>query len=290
MYVISSDDLGLRGNLAADSANRNSENRKPTTTLVEMRPNGDFPEIQLMTMLATPQQPAMPLSTIDAVVAAIIDDLRNGDLVPGQRLLEADLAERHDVSRGTVREAIRRLSGEGVVQVHQFRGAWIRKLSNKDILDVLSVLEVMLGLAARQAAISIGASNADGRRSLETVLRELLKLEGSPDFYAVVRRREEFINTIVRLSGNGELDRAMPKLHLLLTRIQFPTLMPDSQRFNDYRLMGEAILAGEEGLAEYVARLHIQHASDAFAASIPASKAAPDSGSQPEALAGGRHP
>lgn len=206
------------------------------------------------------------VSTIDSLVDGIVEDVRNGKLIPGQRLLETDLAERFKVGRGTVREAIRRLSGEGLIQVHRFRGASIRMLSEKEVLDVLAVLELMLGLAARQAANGIDMD--ENRELLQRRLDELLALEGSSEFYAAVRHRELFINAIVSISGNQELDRVMPKLQLLIARLQMPDLVPDAQRFADYRMLGEAILSGEEGLAEYVARLHMRHSIEAFKATL----------------------
>ncbi|WP_340108306.1 GntR family transcriptional regulator [Pikeienuella sp. HZG-20] len=206
--------------------------------------------------------PKRAISTIDALVDGIVEDVRIGQLTPGQRLLEADLAERFNVGRGTVREAIRRLSGEGLIQVNRFRGASIRMLSDKEVLDVLATLELMLGLAARQAAKAI--DNGENRELLQRRLGDLLALEGSSEFYVTVRHRELFFNTIVYISGNQELDRLMPRLQLLIARLQMPNLVPDAQRFADYRMMGEAILSGEEGLAEYVARLHMRHSIEAF--------------------------
>lgn len=207
-----------------------------------------------------------PRGNIEALAAALVDDIRNGNLVPGQRLLEAELAEHHKVGRGTVREVIRRLSGEGLLKVDRFRGASVRLLSDKEILDILAVLELLFGLAARQAAARI--DEGDNRDRLERVVTDLLELEGSDQFYAAVRRREEYINTIIEIGGNSELDRVMPKLQLLIARVQLPNLVPDKQRYADYRLLGEAILAGEEGLAEYVARMHMQHSITAFKARL----------------------
>lgn len=203
-------------------------------------------------------------SSIDAVIAAAIEDFRSGHYAPGQRLVEADLVRRYKVGRGTIREAIRRLCGEGLVVVHQFRGASIRKLSRSDMLNVLSVLEVLNGLAARQAAAAIDVGG--NRERFEGAAHALLAERGRKDFYRALRERERFFATIVEISGNSELDRVMPKLDLLIARVQAPDVMPEERRFEDYRIMADAILTGDPEFAEHAARMHVRNAIACFRA------------------------
>ena len=63
------------------------------------------------------------LSSPDQVVAALIRGLQAGRYVPGQRLIEADLTKELKVSRGPVREALKRLAAEGLVSLIPHRGA-----------------------------------------------------------------------------------------------------------------------------------------------------------------------
>ena len=73
--------------------------------------------------------------------------------------MESDLTRDLKVSRGTVREALKKLSAEGVVQLSPHRGAVIRALSRQDAEVLLLVLEVLCCLAARLAAINIDMNN-----------------------------------------------------------------------------------------------------------------------------------
>lgn len=197
-------------------------------------------------------------STIESVVAAAIEDFRSGRYAPGQRLIEADLVDRYKVGRGTIREAIKRLSGEGLVTVHPYRGASIRTLSQRELLDILSVLEVLNGLAARQAALVI--NEADKRTRFLAAVESLFEARARGKFYDAVRTRETFFNIIAELGGNRELDRVLPRLQLLIARVQFPNVMPEMRRYEDYRILADAILAGDGDFAEHAARRHMRHA------------------------------
>lgn len=209
-----------------------------------------------------PGEEGAPSASTEALVKAAIRDFRDGLFAPGQRLVETDLMKRYGVGRGTVREAIRRLSGEGLVTVTRFRGASIRTLSRHEMVNILSILEVLNGLAAREAARHM--SGGGDRARFQAVFSELMSEELRSDFFGAIRKREEFFNLIVECSRNQELDRVLPKLQLLIARVQIPHLMEDAARFEDYRLIGEAILSGDGDFAEFVARRHIRHALEAF--------------------------
>lgn len=198
----------------------------------------------------------------EAVVKAAIRDFRNGIFAPGQRLIEIDLMKRYKVGRGTIRETIRRLSGEGLVTISRFRGASIRTLSRREMVDVLTILEVLNGLAARQAARNIG--ERDNRIRFQAAFSDLMVQQHGRDFFQAVQKREDFFNLIVECSDNQELDRVLPKLQLLIARIQVPHMMDDALRYDDYRLIGESILSGDRDFAEFVARRHIRHALESF--------------------------
>lgn len=82
----------------------------------------------------------------------ILAAIDSGDYPPGARLLEAELAARFGVSRTPVREALRRLETQGVVQHEPRKGAVVAALDYNQIGELYAVREVMEGLAARLAA------------------------------------------------------------------------------------------------------------------------------------------
>ena len=75
-----------------------------------------------------------------------------GEIAPGTRMMEVELAEDMGVSRTPVREAIRKLEKEGLVTIEPRRGAYASDISIKDMVDVLEVRQMLEGMAASMAA------------------------------------------------------------------------------------------------------------------------------------------
>ena len=99
----------------------------------------------------------------------IFDTLREaiivGELKPGQRLMEVQLAEKMGVSRTPVREAIRKLELEGLVEMLPRKGAHVAELSVKDIMDVLEVRATLDGLATSLSATRITDDEKEGTKT-----------------------------------------------------------------------------------------------------------------------------
>ena len=86
------------------------------------------------------------------VFAALRNEIRDGRLQPGDRLVETEIAQRLGVSRTPVREALKRLESDGVVAFGLPRGLTVTKLTHRQILELYAVREVLEGAAARFAA------------------------------------------------------------------------------------------------------------------------------------------
>ncbi|MBV8613756.1 MAG: GntR family transcriptional regulator, partial [Acetobacteraceae bacterium] len=144
-----------------------------------------------------------PVSSPDQVVSEILRGLYTGRYVPGQRLIEADLTREYKVSRGSIREALKRLAAEGVVSLNLYRGAYIRTLSRSEARDVFAVTEVLTGLAARLAAERIreGDNEALVREAVADVVAT-----ARGDFIEFAQARNRFYRRSVRVGGNRELD------------------------------------------------------------------------------------
>ena len=92
------------------------------------------------------------LSASEQVAFGIIRALDQHELVPGQRLIETDLALQFGVGRNAVREAIQQLAARGIVDLSRNRSPSIRQLTVQEALDVLDVAEAMTGLLTSLAA------------------------------------------------------------------------------------------------------------------------------------------
>jgi DNA-binding GntR family transcriptional regulator len=104
-------------------------------------------------------EPLVGASTAEMVAQRLRDAILEGNLQPGDRLIEADIAAELGVSRGPVREGIRMLAVEGLAVLRRNRGAVIASPTFEDILEVY-VVRKGLGSLALQHAISLDAATS----------------------------------------------------------------------------------------------------------------------------------
>jgi DNA-binding GntR family transcriptional regulator len=195
----------------------------------------------------------------DRVVDAILGSIRSGNFVPGQRLIEADLTRDYRVSRGPVREALKRLAAEGVLTLTRHRGAYVRAMSRGEVRDSLIVLEALVGLMASLAARRI-ASDENAARMRDAHER-LLAFRDDGGTSAFLDERRRFYDTIIQIGGNLELKRMLPLMQIHLLRMQFQAYITPRDRekqFKEYETITETILRGDTMRAQKVASLHIR--------------------------------
>ena len=201
------------------------------------------------------------VSSPDFIAGEILRGLYAGRYVPGQRLIEADLTREYKVSRGSIREALKRLAAEGTVALTLHRGAYIRALSRAEVAEVLALVEVLTGLAARLAAERIGL--ADNGARVAKALEDLAAAEAGGDAYPFARARDRFYRALVLAGGNRELARVLPTMQVHLVRTQFrPAEATGDNRLGDYRRVVAAVLSGDAAAAEAAMRQHIRAGSE----------------------------
>lgn len=202
-------------------------------------------------------------SSTDRIVDAISKGILRRRYVVGQRLVEADLMRELGVSRSTVREALKILATNGVVELSHHRGAVIRALSSEDARELLEVLEVLTGLAARLAAGNISAEK--NRKRFEAVAKPLIEPKTSEDLNLILDQRASFYQVMFEIADSKELNRVLPNSRAHLFRTQFYTYLtkPDLRAMiTEYRGITEAILAGDAAKAESRMRRHLQKTAE----------------------------
>ena len=115
----------------------------------------------------TPGTGPGPGRLAEAVRAAIL----RGEYAPGQRLIEADLCERHGTSRFIVRSALQELSAQGLVEFQRNRGARVREISLGEAIEITEVRKLLEGLQAARAAERATAAEAAALRGVITDMR-----------------------------------------------------------------------------------------------------------------------
>lgn len=199
------------------------------------------------------------MTSPDRVVDAITRNLRTGIYVPGQRLIEADLTQGFNVSRGPVREALKRLAAEGILTLTRNRGAYVRTMSRTEVNDSLVVLETLVGLMAELAARRIREDNNVSR--VREAIKRLLAFKDDTGTAAFLEARRDFYDVIAQIGDNHELIRILPLMQIHLLRMQFQSYItpPDREKqFKEYTTITEAILAGDAIRARKVAGLHVR--------------------------------
>ena len=233
---------------ATKPATKNADNARPVATTSARR---------------TPESADRRRSTPERVAAAVSRGILMRRFSAGQRLIEGELAQMLGVSRGTVREGLCILAANGVVELTPHRGAVIRVLDHDDSRDLLEVMEVLSGLAARLAAAKI--RNGADRDALEEVARKLEAPHGTEELDSVLIERLEFYKAMFALADNRELDRVLPLSRAHLFRTQFHQyLTPADLRamVREYRGIAAAILNGDEAKAEARMRKHIVNTAE----------------------------
>lgn len=204
-------------------------------------------------------QQAARVSSADRVVHYIGDGIRAGRFVPGQRLVEADLSNSTGLSRGPIREALKRLSGEGVVTITLHRGAYIRFLQRSEAEKLVDVLEVLLGLAARLAARRIRLN--ENKRHLRDAYEHLNASRLDNDAMSYESERRHFYDTVIEIGGNEQIARVLPGTQRHLLRMQLRTFWSAKENEthnNDFLNVMSSISTGIPAKAERAMKAHIR--------------------------------
>jgi DNA-binding GntR family transcriptional regulator len=151
--------------------------------------------------MAAPEAEALPAArTIaQAIAAALRADITAGRLRAGDRLLQAELARRFDVSTTPVREAFALLQHEGLVRLHPQRGATVFVPSVEELQEHYEIRAALEALAAEKAALNFTAADAPPLREILAAMRCC----ADPDQYIELNHR--FHMGLYRLSGRERL-------------------------------------------------------------------------------------
>ena len=130
------------------------------------------------------------------------NSILNGELEPGERLMELQLAQQLGVSRTPVREAIRKLELEGLVEMIPRKGAYVADVSIKDILDILEVRMFLEGLAAYFAAERMSDEEIEELKGISKKFEnEIVTMEKEE----MIELDNKFHDMIIKGSRNNKL-------------------------------------------------------------------------------------
>jgi DNA-binding GntR family transcriptional regulator len=197
-------------------------------------------------------------TTAKMVAARLRGEIQQGDLAPGTRLRQNDIAKRFAVSTTPVREAFAQLQAEGLVRIDPHRGAVVFHPSVDDLLEFYEIREALESLAVTHAIPHIDEETG---RQLAELIEEM---RGARDPGSWLRLNDEFHLRLYACAGRPRLsaiidnlrDSSAPYIHM------FVAGQPPSERANDeHKAILDACVQGNVKAAQAAIRDHLRHAS-----------------------------
>lgn len=148
----------------------------------------------------------------EQVYQRLKDMILNGELIPGQKLVQEDLASKLGVSRTPLLSAFRTLENELLIELIPRRGAFVRKNSEEDLLHVFDIRLKMEPLAAREAATRI---SSDDLQEIEDRHRSFAKAVKTGDRVRYKRADYDFHYSIMKQSGNPYIPKMLSSVNLI---------------------------------------------------------------------------
>jgi DNA-binding GntR family transcriptional regulator len=149
------------------------------------------------------------LTSAERVLHALRELILGGELAPGARLGEVELADRLGVSRTPVREALSRLAAEGIVEIQANRGA---RVATWTVAELEGVFDLRSTIEPELTAYAVPAAGADDVAELEDLAQRMLEV-GSPgagqDLDALVPLNRAFHDRLVALADHPTLAAAL---------------------------------------------------------------------------------
>ncbi|HEY8746089.1 MAG TPA: GntR family transcriptional regulator, partial [Chloroflexota bacterium] len=193
----------------------------------------------------------------------VLELLRSGEVRPGDRLSEAELARRLGISRTPVREAMARLLRDGVLQHSPRRGVFVPQHEPAQIEEVASLRAVLEGFAARRACSRIAPAELE---QLRTVIEAGAEAARYGDWLSMEEKNAEFHDMLVRFAQHQLLLRSWRLLSPAAWKLiaATPSTPPSAETVADFlerhHRVIEALASGDPQRAEREATAHVQRA------------------------------
>jgi DNA-binding GntR family transcriptional regulator len=175
---------------------------------------------------------------------------------PGSSLPEEAMAAKLSVSRVPIREALRRLSAEGLITVVPRQGATVTELTTKQFLDAYQVREALEVLAVRLAVPKLTSDDLERLDSIHQALQSAAEADNATAFFAA---NADFHGFLVDKANNGDLKSIYASLIDRMRRYRNPSLDLRGGMAESIDEHAAILAAIHEGNAEEAARLIAEH-------------------------------
>ena len=211
----------------------------------------------------TPDKIQITQTLADSAFERLRNAIIKGELPPGSKVNEPLLSKQYGISRGPLREAIRRLAGSKLVEIKPNSGAKVISLNKSQAIEIYQIRESLEGLACRLAAAHANAEHCHGLRELLANHEAQIQAENWAQYYQEAGDWD-FHYQIVELSGNARLfsllcDDLYDLLRLYRVQTSGQPQRPE-RAFKEHHQIVDAIEVNDGELAELLMRRHISNA------------------------------
>jgi DNA-binding GntR family transcriptional regulator len=205
---------------------------------------------------------SVPGTLAERAYLRLREEIIRGDLAPGALVREEDVAERFQIGRTPVREAVQRLRHEGYLTILPRRGTLVSEISITDLAAIYEIRARMESWAARLAAERAGPED---RQEAEQLIAELQSQLTGDDYESLLATDRRIHRFVYRCSKNTFLAETLDHYHNFSLRIlhvamrRYPTLTPRlDEVVHEQQAVLEAICRGDGDTAERIAVEHIR--------------------------------
>lgn len=204
-------------------------------------------------------------SLADQIYHQLERAILEGRLEFGARLVEGQLAQAFGTSRTPIREALRRLEADGLVQIDARRSVTVINPSKEDIIGTFEVREVLEGMAARFAAVR--ATDDDLKRMEDYLNQRLEEVNRQETAVRIDKAGHDFHDLLLQASHHKQLMEAshsFVKISRLLRHRSAAIEGRPKEALSEHRPIFEAIRDRDPDRAEALARCHVQKVKERF--------------------------
>lgn len=215
-----------------------------------------------------------PIRTGDPadITSHLREAITRGQLMPNERLIEADLAKSFGVNRANIRMALAMLDQEGLVVREPNRGARVRSVSDAEAIEIAETRLAIEGMVARRAAERATPADRKTLRRIETEMRRAVK---STDYAGFSQSNAALHREIQRIAGNETANRILQTLKSHLVRLQYRVILlpgrPETS-LSEHQVIIDAICSGDADAAEAAMRRHLLNFRELLIQAIEAAR------------------
>ncbi|MBD2843809.1 GntR family transcriptional regulator [Paenibacillus sp. IB182496] len=194
------------------------------------------------------------------VYRQIKSDILSGVYRPGERLMEMEIADKLEVSRTPVRDAMIRLEQEGLATIEPRRGIYVRKLSKKDIQNYYELQSALEGLAAQLTAQKRTERDIARFQDLLLQMKACISDPTVDNLQAMIKLNRDFHDLLYTIADNPLLTKTQSTLENPITLIRsiFPlNTVRIHAVYDEHERLVQSIAAGDAAEAKRYAEYHV---------------------------------